>query len=155
LNDITVKDRYPLPLIQDLFDRLQGSSVFTKMDLRWGFNNVRIRESNEQNVAFITPRGLYEPTIMQFDLCNTLATFQRMIDDILVDEIKDGSIIVYVDDILVHTSMVEQNREMTRRVLTKLEENRLSCRAAKCSFERDQVDFLGVTILAGGLRVLE
>jgi hypothetical protein len=76
LNEITVKDRYPLPLIRDVIDSVQGSQVYSKMDLRWGFNNIWIRDGDEPKAAFVTPMGLFEPLVMQFGLCNAPSTFR-------------------------------------------------------------------------------
>jgi hypothetical protein len=86
LNEITIKDRYPLPLIRDIIDSIQGSCIYSKMDLRWGFNNIRIREGDEAKAAFTTPMGLYEPMVMQFGLCNAPLTFQRMVYEVLAKE---------------------------------------------------------------------
>ena len=85
LNAITKKNRYPIPRIADLIDNLSESSIFTKLDLRWGYNNVRIREGDEWKTAFITHRGLYEATVMYFGFCNAPATFQAMMNHILSD----------------------------------------------------------------------
>ena len=93
LNEATVKNRYPLPLIQELVDKLQGSRVFTKLDVRWGYNNVRIREGDEWKAAFRTNRGLFEPTVMFFGLTNSPATFQTMMNDILRDLIDEGHVV--------------------------------------------------------------
>jgi hypothetical protein len=86
LNEITVKDRYPLPLIWDVLNRVQDSKVFTKMDLRWGFNNIRIHEGNKHKATFIMPMGLFKPNVMHFGLCNAPSTFQRMVDEVLTEE---------------------------------------------------------------------
>ena len=80
LNDMTVKNRYPLPLIQELLDKLKGARYFTKLDVRWGYNNVRIAEGDEWKAAFRTNRGLFEPTVMFFGLTNSPATFQAMMN---------------------------------------------------------------------------
>jgi hypothetical protein len=121
LNEITRKDRYPLPLIQEIFNSLRDSTCFTKMDLRWGFNNVRIKPSHKHHAAFITSEGLFEPTVMEFGLCNAPSTFQRMMDTILKEELATEHVIVYIDDILVFTRTVEENWNLTRVVLRKLE----------------------------------
>jgi hypothetical protein len=92
------------------------------MDLRWGFNNVRIREGDEHKVAFITPMGLFQPNVMQFGLCNAPSTFQRMVDEVLAEEKNSRHVEVYVDDILVHTEDHDANWYWTRHVLSKLEE---------------------------------
>jgi hypothetical protein len=141
LNKITVKDRYPLPLIWDIIKSVQGSKVYSKMDLRWGFNNIHIREGDEAKAAFITPMGLYKPLVMQFSLCNALSTFQRMVDEVLAEEKARGHIIIYINDILIHTENLEQNRHWTRKVLTKLKANKLFCQAQKCQFEVEEVEF--------------
>ena len=100
LNDWTIKNAYPLPLISEIMDKLKGAKYFTKMDIRWGYNNVRIKEGDEWKAAFKTNRGLFEPTIMFFGLCNSPATFQSMMDSIFVLEIEGNLVIVYMDDIL-------------------------------------------------------
>src|SRR6202048_313532 len=141
LNEITIKNRYPLPLISDLIDQLSGAKWFTKRDLRWGFNNVRIREGDEEKAAFITPRGLFEPTVMQFGLCNAPATFQRMMNEILKEEIATGKVVCYIDDILIFTATIPEHREMTRRVLERLRDNRLYCKPEKCMFEQKSVEW--------------
>jgi hypothetical protein len=153
LNEITVKDQYPLPLISDILRRVQGSCIFTKMDLWWGFNNVRIHKGDEKKVTFITPLGLFKPAVMQFGLCNMPSTFQQIVDDILTKEKSSGFIEVYVDDILVHSETREENWYWVRQVLHKLEEHHLFCRKEKCQFEVEEVEFLGVVLARGGVRV--
>jgi hypothetical protein len=123
------------------------------MDLWWRFNNIRIQEDDEHKAVFITPLGLFEPNIMQFGLCNAPSTFQRMMDDVLAQERNLGHIEVYVDDILVHTTNVTTNCYWTGKVLLKLSENHLHCRAEKCQFEKSEVEFLGVLLGKGTLRV--
>ena len=81
LNDITVKNAAPLPLIPDLIDKLHNAHYFTKLDIRWGYNNIRIRQGDEWKAAFKTPLGLFEPLIMTFGLCNAPATFQTVVDN--------------------------------------------------------------------------
>jgi hypothetical protein len=125
------------------------------MDLRWGFNNVRIRSGDEAKATFITPLGLYEPTVMQFGLCNTPSTFQRMIDQTLKEELETGKVVVYIDDILVHTNSCEENRKITRAVLGKLEKESLKCHSSKCMFKALEVEFLGVRMAREGLSVTQ
>src|SRR3990170_2117985 len=100
LNDITVKNRYPLPLISELIGSLQNARYFTKLDVRWGYNNVRIKEGDEFKAAFRTNRGLYEPLVMFFGLTNSPATFQNMMNDIFKDLVAEGCVLIYLDDIL-------------------------------------------------------
>ena len=110
LNAMTVKNRYPLPLINDLINRLKGAWFFTKLDVRWGFNNVRIRKGDEWKAAFRTNRGLFEPLVMYFGLTNSLATFQTMMNDIFQDLILSGDVMVYLDDILIAYSDLQTHR---------------------------------------------
>jgi hypothetical protein len=152
LNEITVKDQYLLPLISEVVRNVQGSLIYSKMDLQWGFNNIRIREGDEKKAAFITPMGLFELTVMQFGLCNAPSTFQRMVNEVLAEEKASGCITVYIDDILIHTRTKEENRTWTRKVLKKLEANQLYCQE-KCIFEVEEVEFLGVTIGQGTIKI--
>jgi hypothetical protein len=119
LNEWTIKDAYPLPLISDLMDKLRGKKYFTKMDVRWGYNNVRIREGDEWKAAFKTKFGLFEPTVMFFGLCNSPATFQRMMDGIFAEEIAQGWLVIYMDDILIASDDKEDLREKTKISLGK------------------------------------
>ena len=96
LNLKTLKNHYPLPLIQELIDKIGDAKVFTKMDLRWGYNNVRIREGNEGKAAFTCHRGAYKPLVMLFGLCNSPAMFQTTMNDTFCDMV---TVIVYIDDI--------------------------------------------------------
>ena len=101
LDEMTVKNRYPLPLIQELIDKLKQSRYFTKMDVRWGYNNIQIAEGDEWKAAFRTNRGLFEPTVMFSGLTNSPATFQTFMNHILRDEVIAGHVIVYLDDMLI------------------------------------------------------
>ena len=109
LNDITVKNSYPLPLVSDVLTRLRDAEWFTTLDLRWGFNNVRLKEGDEWKAAFSTNRGLFEPLVMFFGLCNSPTTFQTMMNDILRDFIDREVIICYMDDILIFTATLEEH----------------------------------------------
>jgi hypothetical protein len=146
LNAMTVKNKYPLPLIPELIAKLRGAKYFTKLDVRWGFNNVRMKEGDEWKAAFRTNRGLFEPLVMFFGLTNSPATFQTMMDDIFEDLITEGVVVVYLDDILIFTETIEEHRKVTRRVLELLEKHRLYLRPDKCEFERTTVEYLGVII---------
>jgi len=110
LNAITVKNRYPIPRIADLIESLSKASIFTKIDLRWGYNNVYIREGDEWKTAFITRRGLFEATIMYFGFSNAPVTFQSMINDILGDLICIRLVMVYLDNILIFGTCLKEHR---------------------------------------------
>ncbi|GLB43126.1 putative retrotransposable element tf2 155 kda protein type 1-like [Lyophyllum shimeji] len=149
LNAITVKNRYPLPLISELINNLRGARYFTKLDVRWGYNNVRIKEGDEWKAAFRTNRGLFEPLVMFFGLTNSPATFQTMMNDIFRDLIAQGVVCVYLDDILIYTKTLEEHRRITRIVLDRLREHRLFLKPEKCEFERTEIEYLGLIISHG------
>ena len=149
LNEWTIKNAYPLPLIQDLIDGLHGMKYFTKLDIRWGYNNIRIREGDEWKAAFRTPQGLFEPTVMFFGLCNSPATFQSIMDKIFAEEALLGWLKKYMDDILIAAKTKEELIERTLIVLKKLKENDLFLKPSKCEFCREQVEYLGFIISEG------
>src|SRR5258705_7519188 len=146
LNEYTKPNVYPLLLISDLMINLKGSKFFTKLDLRWGYNNVQIKEGNEWKAAFVTNRGLFEPTVMFCGLHNSPATFQAMMDDYFRDMINEGWLVIYMDDILIHARTKEQLKERTRRVLNRLQEKDLYLKLEKCKFTVQEVHFLGMVI---------
>jgi len=111
LNSMTVKNKYPLPLISELVSQLHRARYFTKLDVCWGFNNVRIKPRDEWKAAFQTNRGLFEPLVMFFGMTNSLATFQTMMNDIFQNLIAEGIVVVYLDDILIFTKMKEEHEQ--------------------------------------------
>ncbi|ESK81235.1 hypothetical protein Moror_14425, partial [Moniliophthora roreri MCA 2997] len=149
LNDGTVKNAYPLPLISDLIDKLRGATIFSKLDLRNGYNNVRIKDGDQWKAAFKTNRGLFEPTVMFFGLMNSPATFQAFMDDILSDFMAEGWCLVYMDDILIYSTNEEEHRERSRRLLQRLKEQDLYLKPHKCEFDVTEVIFLGLVIRPG------
>ena len=96
-----VKNNYPLPLIMQLVNKLQGTKMFTKMDLKWGYNNIHIKEGDEWKAAFICHRGTFEPLVMFFSLCNSPSTFQMMMNEIFAN--MEEVVVVYIDDIMIFT----------------------------------------------------
>jgi hypothetical protein len=146
LNAITIKNRYPLPLIPDIMLQVAGAKFFTKLDVRWGYNNIRIREGDEWKAAFRTNRGLFEPLVMFFGLCNSPATFQTMMNDIFRELIEEGVIAVYMDDILIFTKTLEEHRQIVNRVLQILKDNHLFLKPDKCTFEVEKIEFLGLIL---------
>ena len=153
LNNMTVKNRYPLPLISDLVDKLRNARYFSKLDVRWGFNNVRIKEGDEWKAAFRTTRGLFEPLVMFFGLTNSPSTFQTMMNDLFRELITEGVVIIYLDDILIYTKTREEHRRVLKRVLEILQRNKLFLRADKCDFEQTKVEYLGVVISEGKIEM--
>lgn len=146
LNAMTIKNEYPLPLISELIHSLRGARYFTKLDVRWGFNNVRIKEGDEWKAAFRTNRGLFEPLVMFFGLTNSPSTFQTMMNDIFHDLILDGKLVVYMDDILVYSKTREENRRITRLVLDRLRRHKLYLNLPKCEFEQEKIEYLGLIV---------
>ncbi|PIL32324.1 hypothetical protein GSI_05570 [Ganoderma sinense ZZ0214-1] len=149
LNDVTVKNRYPLPLASDIINRLRQAKYFTKFDVRWGYHNVRIKEGDEWKAAFTTNRGLFEPCVMLFGLTNSPATFQALMNSIFADLIAAGTVAVYLDDILIFTNTLDEHRWVTHEVLKRLQAHDLYLRPEKCEFERTEIEYLGLIIRQG------
>jgi len=120
LNFMTVKNKYPLLLISELVLQLRGAKYFTKLDVCWDFNNVHIKPGDEWKVAFQTNRGLFEPLVMFFEMTNSPATFQTMMNNIFRDLIAEGIMVVYLDDILIFTRTEEEHAKAIRQVLQVL-----------------------------------
>jgi hypothetical protein len=153
LNEETIKNAYPLLQVGNLLDKLKGKKYFTKLDLRWGYNNVRIKEGDEWKAAFITNKGLFEPTVMFFGLCNSPGTFQTMMNQIFVLETAEGWLLIYMDDLLIAAETLEELREKTTRVLKILKENDLFLNLDKCHFEKTEIDYLGMIISENSLKM--
>src|SRR3981189_3752450 len=130
-----IKNRYPLPLISELVDKLKGSKVFTKLDVRWGYNNIRMKEGDEWKAAFRTNKGLFEPTVMFFGLANAHATFKSVVDHIFRELVNTGHVLVYIDDIVIHTKTIKEHREITQQVLEILRNNKLYIKPEKGEIE--------------------
>ena len=110
----------PIPLIPELIDKLLGARFFTKLDMCWGYNNIRIQEGDEWKTAFKTPMGLYKSLVMNFGLCNAPATFQTFMDEQFKDLIATGHVVVYLDDILIFADNEAKLEQLTHRVLQRL-----------------------------------
>ena len=121
LNSHTIHNGYPLPLIPELINDMKDSTLFTKFDVQWGYNNIRIQEEDQWKAAFITPFGLYEPTVMFFGFCNAPLTFQAFMNHIFADMIAEKWLKIYMDDLGIHTKDdLELHHHWTRRVLSRL-----------------------------------
>ena len=149
LNEWTIKNACPLPLISEIMDKLKGAKNFTKLDVRWGYNNIRIKEGDEWKAAFKTNKGLFEPTVMFFGMCNSPVTFQAMMDDTFADLIKVGIIILYMDDILIFAKDKKTLEENTKKVLDRLQKNYLFLKPKKCEFGKSKIEYLGMVIEEG------
>jgi hypothetical protein len=106
VNQWTIHNAYPLPLIPKLIDQLNGCSLYTKFNIQWGYNNVRIKEGDEWKTTFITNKGLFEPTVMFFRLTNSSATFQMMMNSIFANDIAKKWLTVYMDNMAIHTKRI-------------------------------------------------
>jgi len=146
LNDWTIKNAYPLPCVGDLLDKLKGAKYYTKFDLWWGYNNVRIKEGDKWKAAFKMNKGLFEPTVIFFSLCNSPSTFQNMMNNIFKNEINEGWLLIYMDDILIFTNDHSKMEEYMKRVLQKLHDNDLFLNLNKYVFDVTEVEYLGLII---------
>jgi len=142
LNTITMKNRYPLPLIFKLVIQLCRAWYFTKLDVCWGFNNVRIKPGDEWKAAFCTNRSLFKSLVMFFRMTNSPATFQTMINDIFRTLIAEGIIVVYLDVILIFIKTEEEYERTVQRVLKVLAEHKLFLCLEKCEFHRKEIEYL-------------
>ena len=132
LNEWTIKNDYPLPLISDILENIGTKKIFTKMDLRWGYNNVRIKEGDKWKAAFTTLEELFEPTVIFFGLTNFPATFQAMMNELLRDLINTGKVVAFIDNVIVGTETEEGHDEIVVEVIRRLEENDLYVKPEKC-----------------------
>ena len=155
LNRQTMKNNYPLPLITELVDNMGSKQVFTKMDLRWGYNNVCIKEGDKWKAAFTTHVGSFELVVMFFGMINSPATFQAMMNEILRDMINEGKVAAFVDDVLVGTATEEGHDEVVEEVLKRLEENDLYVKPEKYVWKVKKVPFLGVVMGEGKVEMEE
>ena len=146
LNKWTIKNNYLLPLISDVLENIRMKKVFTKMDLRWGYNNVRIKEGDEWKVAFTTPEGSFEPMVIFFGLTNSPAMFQTMMNKLLRDLTNTGKVAVFIDDVIVGTETEDRYDEIIVEVIRRLEENDLYVKPEECKWKVQEVGFLGVVI---------
>lgn len=152
LNSLTIKDSYPIPLIDDLLDELGKIKVFSKIDLRAGYHQIKVRKEDIQKTAFVTSAGHYEFKVMPFGLTNAPATFQALMNEVFRQQLREF-VLVFFDDILVYSSSEEQHLTHLQEVLTILLKHQLFPRRSKCSFAQTQIDYLGHVITQNGVGV--
>ncbi|WVZ89607.1 hypothetical protein U9M48_035986 [Paspalum notatum var. saurae] len=152
LNKVTIKNKYPLPRIDDLFDQLQGACVFSKIDLRSGYHQLKICPSDIPKTAFTTKYGLYEYTVMPFGLTNASAYFMQLMNSVFTDCL-DKFVVVFIDNILIYSKTEAEHEEHLRLVLQRLREHKLYTKFSKCEFWIDEVIFLGHVVSKGGIAV--
>jgi hypothetical protein len=149
LNEYTIPDKHPLPLITNLIEQLHGKTLFTKFDIRMGYNNIRIADGDQEKAAFTTLLGQYEPMVMNFRLCNAPATFIRAMTRIFraLQNTYPGEILIYMDDILIATpNDLPQHRRIVREVLEIMRKESFFLKTAKCEFKKQCVEYLGLIL---------
>src|SRR5439155_21309540 len=150
LNKITIRNRYPLPLMNELRDRVTDAKRFTKLDLMIVYNSIRMKEGDEYKTAFRTRYGHFEWNVMSLGLCNAPATFQEYMNDLLREYLDQG-VIVYLDDILIYSDNEDEHTALVSKVLKTLEEQGLTADIAKCVFDDESVLFLGFVLSSQGV----
>jgi hypothetical protein len=152
LNAVTIKNKYPLPCIDVLFDQLVGAKVFSKIDLRSGYHQIKIRASDIPKTAFSTRYGLYEYLVMSFGLTNAPAYFMYMMNLVFMPEL-DKFVVVFIDDILVYSRNEDEHTMHLHIVLQRLRDHHLYAKFSKCDFWLREIKFLGHTISQDGIAV--
>ena len=146
LNQVIIKDKTPLPLIRKVIDKLKEVKHFNKLDLIWRYNNVRIKEGDKWKATFLTNKGLFEPQVMYFWLCNSPKTFQRIMNSIFQELLHEGVLANYMDNFVIPAKTMEELKERTIRFLKIAEKHNLCFKRSKCDFNMEEILILGVVI---------
>ena len=152
INKITKPDPFPIPIMHTLPDGLATAKIFTTLDLRSGYNNLRIRPGDEWKAAFRTHQGVFTPKVMQFGMMNSPAVFQRAMNELFADMIDKG-VLVYLDDIIIYAKDEKELIRLTRKVLQKLRDADFYLKPEKCYFNKTELDYLGFVVKADGLKM--
>jgi len=151
LNNVTTKDSYPLPVIDDLLRKVGNAKYYTSLDLDRGFLQVALKEEDKPKTAIITQRGLFEYNVMPFGLTNAPGTFQRLMDEVL-RETLDEFTAVYIDDIVIYSNTFEEHLQHVEEVLRRLKEANLIIKLGKCTFNQEEIKLLGHIVGRNGIR---
>ena len=146
MNQVTIKDKTSLPLIGEIIDKLKEVKYFNKLDLIWEYNNVQIKEGDECKAAFLTNKGLFEPQVMYFELCNLPEMFQRMMNNIFWELLHEESLANYIDNFVIPAKMMKELEEQTVQFLKIAEKYNLCFKWSKCNFNIEEIPILGVVI---------
>ena len=153
LNQVTIKDKMPLPLIGEVIDKLKKARYFNKLDLIWGYNNVQIKEGDEWKAMFLTNKGLFKPQVMYFGLYNFPGTFQRMMNSIFQELLDEGVLANYMDDFVIPAKIMEELKERTVRFLKIVEKHNLCFKRSKYDFNMEEIPILGVIVGKGQVKM--
>lgn len=150
LNLYTIKNKYPIPMIEDLLDELHGACIFTKIDLRSGYHQIRMKEGDIEKTVFSTHMGLYEFLVMSFGVINGPPTFQQLMHTVLAHLLR-VCVLVFFDDILVFSKSYKEHLQHLQMVFSALRKHQLYARLSKCTFSQNRVDYLGYVITSEGV----
>ena len=152
LNEGTIKNRYPLPLVKETLMRLAQARIFTKLDVRGAYNLIRMKEGDEWKTAFRTRYGLFKSLVMPFGLTNAPATFQNFINDALSPYL-DNFATAYLDNILIYSNILQEHQDHLKRILATLTKQGLHLKPDKCEFHAQEVKYLGLMVGAEGIKM--
>jgi Reverse transcriptase (RNA-dependent DNA polymerase) len=156
MNSYTMRDVYPIPWIEQILEELKGKTLFTALDIRWGYHNIWIRKEDQWKAVFKMPYGLFKPKVMFFGLSNSPPTFQRFMDRIFAPLKRKypGLLFIYMDDILIATGEdIELHRCIVHDVLDLLKRESLFSKLSKCQFEQRSITYLGIVVEAGTIHI--